>query len=118
MYRMWKRVWSEEEGQNTSEFALILVLLTLIAAAVAGRFGVTLNNTYSTVQAAITSISPAESTGASSSDSGPSANDGSSAGNSSSSPNGSGSGNAPANGSAFGNGQGLGNGHGSPGGRN
>jgi Flp pilus assembly pilin Flp len=52
MRQLWKRIWDEEGGQNLSEYALILVLVGLLAASVVSALGMTVRASYSTVYAA------------------------------------------------------------------
>lgn len=61
MDQLWKMLWGEEQGHNLSEFALLLVLVGLLAASVAAGFGVTLSGACSKAYAAVTFASRSES---------------------------------------------------------
>jgi pilus assembly protein Flp/PilA len=41
------RLWKEEEGQDLTEYALLLVLIALAAVAVMGTLGSAINNVFS-----------------------------------------------------------------------
>ena len=41
------RLWKEEEGQDLTEYALLLVLIALAAVAVMGTLGNAINNVFS-----------------------------------------------------------------------
>jgi pilus assembly protein Flp/PilA len=41
------RLWKEEEGQDLTEYALLLVLLSLVATASVGALGGKVNNIFS-----------------------------------------------------------------------
>jgi pilus assembly protein Flp/PilA len=41
------RLWKEEEGQDLTEYALLLVLIALAAVAVMGTLGKAINNVFS-----------------------------------------------------------------------
>lgn len=96
MHHFLKKLWSEDRGQNVSEYALLLVLVSLFAAAVIGVIGPAVSSTCAKAYAAISSTSTSGS-GSSAISGG-----GASATNSSSSNNGPG----PGNGNAGGGGQG------------
>jgi Flp pilus assembly pilin Flp len=54
METLWKRLWYEEQGQDLTEYALILVLISLVAIASMKFFGSRLKNVYSNASANIT----------------------------------------------------------------
>ena len=70
MDRLRKRLWREEKGQNVSEFALLMVLLALLGASVAGIFGLTVRSACWSVYAA---VAKASSSASNTADSGPKA---------------------------------------------
>lgn len=43
-----KRMWSEEDGQDLTEYVLIMVLISLLAITVLRGIGLTLANAFST----------------------------------------------------------------------
>ncbi len=47
METLWKRLWYEDQGQDLTEYALILVLISLVAIATMKFFGSALKNVYS-----------------------------------------------------------------------
>jgi len=55
MTELLKRLWQEEEGQDLTEYALLLVLIALAAIAVMGTLGSAINNVFSTAAANLTS---------------------------------------------------------------
>ncbi len=48
MKELGKRLWCEEDGQDLAEYALILVLISLVAVAVLQAIGSSVHNLYST----------------------------------------------------------------------
>jgi Flp pilus assembly pilin Flp len=111
MKRLWKRLRDEDRGQSISEYALLLVLIGLLAASAVSAFGGAVHSTYSTVYAAITNPAFA---GATASDSASNAGGSPASSSSSSSSDDSGSDSSSGNSSGNGNGNGNGNssGHG------
>jgi Flp pilus assembly pilin Flp len=51
------RLWKEEEGQDLTEYALLLVLIALAAVVVMGTLGSAINNVFSTAASKLTSAS-------------------------------------------------------------
>jgi pilus assembly protein Flp/PilA len=51
------RLWKEEEGQDLTEYALLLVLIALAAVVVMGTLGSAINNVFSTAASQLTSAS-------------------------------------------------------------
>jgi pilus assembly protein Flp/PilA len=49
------RLWKEEEGQDLTEYALLLVLIALAAVAVMGTLGKAINNVFSSGASTLTS---------------------------------------------------------------
>jgi Flp pilus assembly pilin Flp len=49
------RLWKEEEGQDLTEYALLLVLIALAAITVMGTLGSAINNVFSTGASDLTS---------------------------------------------------------------
>jgi pilus assembly protein Flp/PilA len=49
------RLWKEEEGQDLTEYALLLVLIALAAVAVMGSLGKAINNVFSNGSSTLTS---------------------------------------------------------------
>jgi len=48
------RLWKEEEGQDLTEYALLLVLIALAAITVMGTLGSAINNVFSTAASNLT----------------------------------------------------------------
>jgi pilus assembly protein Flp/PilA len=48
------RLWQEERGQDLVEYALLLVLIALAAAATIQTLGASINNAFSNANAALT----------------------------------------------------------------
>lgn len=48
------RLWKEEEGQDLTEYALLLVLLSLVAVASLGTLANAINNVFSTAATNLT----------------------------------------------------------------
>jgi pilus assembly protein Flp/PilA len=46
MMNIMKRLWKEEEGQDLLEYALLIVLIVLVAAALISPLGATIGNVY------------------------------------------------------------------------
>jgi Flp pilus assembly pilin Flp len=46
MMKIIKRLWTEEEGQDLLEYALLIVLIVLVAAALISPLGATIGNVY------------------------------------------------------------------------
>jgi pilus assembly protein Flp/PilA len=59
MMELLKRLWQEEEGQDLTEYALLLVLIALAAVAVMGTLGNTINNVFSGAASTLGSASTA-----------------------------------------------------------
>lgn len=49
-----KRLWQDEQGQDLVEYALLLVLIALAAAATIQTLGKSINNVFSNANAALT----------------------------------------------------------------
>jgi len=47
MKELLKRLWQEEEGQDLTEYALLLVLIALFAVAAMGNLGSAISNAFS-----------------------------------------------------------------------
>lgn len=54
-----RRLWREEEGQDLTEYALLLVLLTLAAVAFLGDLATAINNVFSNAADNLTTAAPA-----------------------------------------------------------
>jgi Flp pilus assembly pilin Flp len=52
------RLWHEEEGQDLTEYALLLVLLSLAAVAFLGALAGAINNVFSNAAANLSSVAP------------------------------------------------------------
>lgn len=48
MSQFWKMLWNEENGQDLTEYALLLVLVSLVATMSIKVIGSVVNNTFST----------------------------------------------------------------------
>jgi pilus assembly protein Flp/PilA len=57
MTELLKRLWQEEEGQDLTEYALLLVLIALAAITVMGTLGSAINNVFSTAATNLTNAS-------------------------------------------------------------
>jgi pilus assembly protein Flp/PilA len=57
MTELLKRLWQEEEGQDLTEYALLLVLIALAAIVVMGTLGSAINNVFSTAASNLTAAS-------------------------------------------------------------
>ena len=55
MKKHFVRLWKEEEGQDLTEYALLLVLIALAAVAVMGTLGNAINNVFSSGASTLTS---------------------------------------------------------------
>ena len=55
MREVWTRLWRGEDGQDLTEYALILVLISLVAIAVLRVIGSSVHNLYSTASSNLTS---------------------------------------------------------------
>ena len=47
MYTVVRRLWKEEEGQDLTEYGLLLVLIALVAVAAMQTLGSAINNVFS-----------------------------------------------------------------------
>jgi pilus assembly protein Flp/PilA len=52
-----KRLWKEEEGQDLTEYALLMVLIALVAIASMQTLGVTISNVFSNAAGNLTTAS-------------------------------------------------------------
>jgi Flp pilus assembly pilin Flp len=52
-----KRLWKEAEGQDLTEYALLMVLIALVAIASLQTIGTTISNVFSNAAANLTSAS-------------------------------------------------------------
>jgi pilus assembly protein Flp/PilA len=52
-----KRLWNEEEGQDLTEYALLMVLIALVAVASMKTLGTTISNVFSNAAANLTTAS-------------------------------------------------------------
>lgn len=55
MREVWTLLWRGEDGQDLTEYALILVLISLVAIAVLRVIGSSIHNLYSTANSNLTS---------------------------------------------------------------
>jgi Flp pilus assembly pilin Flp len=55
MGKYFMRLWKEEEGQDLTEYALLLVLIALSAVAIMGTLGQAINNVFSDGASTLTS---------------------------------------------------------------
>jgi len=53
MKKFFNRSWHEEQGQNSAEYALMLILVILAVVAVIQIMGATLHNSYSSASSAM-----------------------------------------------------------------
>jgi len=58
MKKLAMRLWREEEGQDLTEYALLLVLLSLAAVAFLGALATAINNVFSNAAANLTTVAP------------------------------------------------------------
>ncbi len=49
------RLWQEEQGQDLTEYGLLLVLVALVAVATMGTLGKTISNVFSNAASTLTS---------------------------------------------------------------
>ncbi len=57
MKNLMKRLWKEEEGQDLTEYALLMVLIALVAIASMKTLGTTVSNVFSNAAANLTTAS-------------------------------------------------------------
>lgn len=57
MKNFWVRLWKEEEGQDLTEYALLLVLLTLAAVATLSTLATAINGVFSKAAANLSTAS-------------------------------------------------------------
>ena len=55
MMRMFRRLWKEEEGQDLTEYALLLVLLALAAIGTLSSLAVAINNVFAEASSSLSS---------------------------------------------------------------
>jgi len=55
MSELWKRLWQEDEGQDLTEYALLLVLISLVAIAAMQVMGSAVSDTFSNAATNLTS---------------------------------------------------------------
>jgi pilus assembly protein Flp/PilA len=55
MKKQLMRLWNEQEGQDLTEYALLLVLIALAAITVMGTLGSAINNVFSAAASTLTS---------------------------------------------------------------
>ena len=55
MMELFKRLWKDEEGQDLTEYALLLVLISLVAVAAMGTLGSGISDAFSNAAANLTS---------------------------------------------------------------
>ncbi|HWZ56329.1 MAG TPA: Flp family type IVb pilin [Verrucomicrobiae bacterium] len=58
MKRLLKRLWKEESGQDLTEYALLLVLIALVAVSALQGLAVAINKVYTNVAANLTGQVP------------------------------------------------------------
>jgi len=58
MKNLLMRLWREEEGQDLTEYALLLVLLSLAAVTFLDDLATAINNVFSNAAANLTTIAP------------------------------------------------------------
>jgi len=54
---MTRRLWKDEEGQDLTEYGLLLVLISLVAIATIGKLGSSINNVFSNAAASMSTTS-------------------------------------------------------------
>jgi len=54
MKNLFARLWKDEEGQDLTEYALLLVLLSLAAVGALSGLAVAINNTFTTASTKLT----------------------------------------------------------------
>lgn len=57
MIEFWEELWGNEDGQDLMEYALILVLVSLVAVAIVRSIGLTVFNSYSNVSSNLSAAS-------------------------------------------------------------
>jgi len=57
MKNLLMRLWKEEEGQDLTEYGLLLVLIALVAIATMGKLGSAINNVFSNAAASLSTSS-------------------------------------------------------------
>jgi len=57
MKNLLNRLWNEEEGQDLTEYALLMVLIALVAIASMKTLGTTVSNVFSNAAANLTTAS-------------------------------------------------------------
>jgi Flp pilus assembly pilin Flp len=57
MRELCEKLWRSEEGQDLTEYALILVLISLVAVAILRTIGLVVYNTYSIASSNLTAAS-------------------------------------------------------------
>jgi pilus assembly protein Flp/PilA len=55
MKKQLMRLWNEQEGQDLTEYALLLVLIALAAITVMGTLGSAINNVFAAASSTLTS---------------------------------------------------------------
>jgi len=55
MTELLKRLWEEEEGQDLTEYALLLVLIALVAIVAVGKLGSIVNSIFNDAQSNLAS---------------------------------------------------------------
>ena len=57
MMELLKRLWQEEEGQDLTEYALLLVLISLVAIVAMGKLGSAVSDVFSNAAGNLTTSS-------------------------------------------------------------
>jgi len=57
MGKFWRTLWYDEDGQDLTEYALILVLISLVAVAILRTIGSVVYNSYSTASSNLSAAS-------------------------------------------------------------
>lgn len=57
MVKIWRRMWQEDKGQDLTEYALILVLISLVVIVAVKVVGSTIHNLYSNASSNVVSAS-------------------------------------------------------------
>lgn len=57
MRELWETLWCNEDGQDLTEYALLLVLISLVALAILRTIGSVVSNSYSTASSNLTAAS-------------------------------------------------------------
>jgi Flp pilus assembly pilin Flp len=118
MKKFLTRSWHEEEGQDSAEYALMFIMISVTVIAVLQIMGVTLQNSYTHVSSAVGNFSASGSAASSGSAGQPASGEGSSSGSASGSAGEPGSGSGSGSSGSQGNGQGNAGGQGASGGGN